>query len=168
MVDMAAIAAAASALKNAYDISKAALGMRDAALVQSKIGEMQGEISSALASAIAAQTDQMAMLRRIGELEKEVVNFETWKTEKERYELKELAPQGIYAYAIKEAVRGAEPAHWICPDCYESRHKSVLQQVTRYPGAADVRLCQRCGWEAYVRGGWQAAHTGSRSASRRR
>jgi hypothetical protein len=70
MVDMAAIASAATALRSAYELSKAALGVRDEAMIRAKVIEMQAEISSALAGAITAQTDQFAALDRVRELEK--------------------------------------------------------------------------------------------------
>jgi hypothetical protein len=149
-----------SAFKAMFDMAKGLKDINDAAIRNGAVIELQEQI-------LSAQQQQSELFELVRTLEAEVANFETWKTEKERYELKELAPHGVYAYAIKESARGPEPKHWICPDCYENRQKSVLQQVTRVPGRADVRLCQRCGWEAYVLGIWQPAHTGSRSASRR-
>ena len=83
MVDMAAIAGAATSLKTAIDISKIALGLRDESLIRTKVLEMQGEISSALASAIAAQTDQLAILQRISDLEKEITQLKAWDAELE-------------------------------------------------------------------------------------
>ena len=91
MVDMAAIAGAATSLKTAIDISKIALGLRDESLIRTKVLEMQGEISSALASAIAAQTDQLAILQRISDLEKEITQLKAWDAEKENYDLKPIA-----------------------------------------------------------------------------
>jgi hypothetical protein len=143
MVDMAAIAGAASALKNAYDISKAALGLRDAALIQSKILEMQREISSALSSAITAQTDQMTMLQRIGALEKEVADFETWNAEKERYELKSLG-YDCFAYMLKPEARAAEPPHWICAHCFRNRRTAEIIQNAMIRGEGQRHVCPLC------------------------
>src|ERR1700676_1864317 len=100
MIDMGAIVSAAGALKTAYDLSKAAIGLHDAALIRAKVTEMQGEISSALASAIEAQTAQMAMLKQVGDLEKEIANLKAWEDEKKRYALKKLDP-GELVYSLK-------------------------------------------------------------------
>jgi len=116
---------------------------------------------------LTAQQQQSELIERVRTLETEVANFETWETEKKKYRLEQLSAHGIYAYEIKEEARGSEPTHWVCPDCYQNRKKSILQQITRVPGRADVRLCQRCGWEVYVLGLWQPEHAG-KSASRRR
>lgn len=126
MVDMAAIASAASSLKVAFDIGKLAIGLRDAEMMRSKIIEMQGEISSALASAIAAQTDQMTILQRVNDLEKEMAQLKEWDAKKDNYELKPFAP-GAVAYMLKPNVRGSTPPHWLCAQCFENRKKSVLQ-----------------------------------------
>ena len=158
---VAEVYAGLSAFKAMFDMAKGLKDINDAAIRNGAVIELQEQI-------LSAQQHQSELIERIRALETEVANFETWKTEKERYQLKELAPHGVYAYTIKEEVRGPEPAHWICPDCYQNRQISILQRITRMPGLADVRLCQRCGWEAYVTGAWRAEHTGSRSASRRR
>ena len=133
MVDMAAIAGAASSLKAAVDIGKLAIGLRDAEMMRAKIIEMQGEISSALASAIAAQTDQMTMLQRVNDLEKEVANLKAWNTEKDNYELTTIA-RGATAYMLKPDVRDSKPPHWLCTQCFEDRRRSILQLVNEIGG----------------------------------
>jgi hypothetical protein len=157
---VAEIYAGLSAFKAMFDMAKGLKDINDAAIRNGAVIELQEQI-------LSAQQQQSELIERVRTLETEVANFETWETEKKRYQLKELAPHGIYAYAMKEEARGSEPMHWICPDCYQNRHISVLQQITRMPGRADVRLCQQCCWEAYVMGTWQPEHTGSRSARRR-
>jgi hypothetical protein len=149
MVDMAAIAAAASALKSAFDLSKTALSLRDATLLHGKITEMQGEISSALASAITAQTDQMAMLKRVSDLEKEITDLKAWETEKQRYELKAIS-YGAFAYVLKVETQGSEPPHQICAGCYQHSKKSILQRKARSSvagsnlGIPATLICSEC------------------------
>jgi rRNA maturation protein Nop10 len=155
MVDMAAIAGAASALKSALDIAKAALGMHDAALIRAKVTEMQGEISTALASAITAQTDQLAMLNRVNDLEKEVADLKAWDAEKQNYELKDLcAGSGSMAYVIKPDAQGSEPIHCLCAKCYQEGKKRFLQNTgERAPGAyGRLWRCPECGSPINVRG----------------
>jgi hypothetical protein len=143
MVDMAAIAGAASALKAAYDLSKAALSAHDAAVVRAKITEMQGEISSALASAITAQTDQMALLKRVDELEKNVADRKAWDREKRRYDLVQLPP-GVWIRQLKEsAAKPGEPVHPVCCNCYEQRKISPLQTSEKL--GTHYLTCNGCG-----------------------
>jgi hypothetical protein len=145
MVDMAAIAGAATALRSAYELSKAALGVRDEAMIRAKVIEMQAEISSALASAITAQTDQFAALDRVRELEKEVTELKAWDVEKSRYELKEVGP-GAFARAVKPDARGSDPMHYICPTCYERGKKTPLQALSlvEQRRGGDIRTCSTC------------------------
>lgn len=147
MIDMHALTSAATALKAAFDISKVALNLRDEAMIRAKVTEMQGEISAALASAISAQTDQMAMLERVRELEKEVAELEAWDTEKTRYELKEVGP-GAFARCVKPDAKGPDPIHCICPTCYKWRQAIPLQAqslaVQRQRGDTS-RKCPVCG-----------------------
>jgi hypothetical protein len=143
MVDMAAIAAAAGALKTAFDISKTALELRDATVMHGKIIEMQREIGSALASAIQAQTDQMAMLKQVQALEEEIASLKAWDTEKERYELKPIG-YGTVAYMLKEPMRGSEPPHWLCPNCYTHGKKAFLQNTGKTSGQNTLYACGVC------------------------
>jgi hypothetical protein len=143
MVDMAAIASAAGALKTAYDLSKAAIGAHDAGAIRAKVAEMQGEISSALASAITAQTDQMAILKRVSDLEKEVADLKAWEAQKQRYHLKRFDP-GVFVYSLKENDPSGEPPHQICPACYENGKKQYLQATARTQGGHRVHACPGC------------------------
>jgi hypothetical protein len=147
--------AAVGGFKALLDIAKALKDMNDATVRNAAVIELQEKI-------LAAQEAQTELLERVHSLETEVAKFEEWDTKKEQYELNKLAPQGIFAYSTT----GAD-IHWICPDCYEDRRRSILQPITRNPGLNDIRLCQRCGWEAYVEGVWRPEHRGS-SASRRK
>ncbi len=152
MVDMAAIASAASALKSAFDISKVALGLRDAALIRAKVSEMQGEISSALANAITAQTDQMAMLEEVGNLKQQIAKMKAWNTEKKRYKMRQLAVNApTYAYAIKPDCQGDDPFYCICTKCYENGEKSVLQFTRSLYGTSQITLkCPVCTTEFHA------------------
>jgi hypothetical protein len=157
---VAEIYAGLSAFKAMFDMAKGLKDINDAAIRNGAVIELQEQI-------LSAQGQQSALIERIQALETEVASFERWDSEKERYELSQLGQHGIFAYSLKETERATEPAHWICPDCYQRRVKSILQQVSRVPGRADVRLCQTCGWEAYVTGVWQSDHEVRRSANSR-
>lgn len=150
MVDMGAIAGAASALKSAYDISKVALGLRDAALLHGKITEMQGEISSALSSAITAQQDQLTMLQTVHALEAKIASFEKLEAEKERYELKPLG-WGAMARMLKPTARTTEPPHWACPNCFNDGKIKIIQKQM-VVGRGHKWICSGCKGETVAAG----------------
>jgi hypothetical protein len=110
-----------SAFKTMFDMAKALRDIHDVTTRDRAVIELQKEI-------LSAQQQQATLIERVRDLEKEVARFETWETEKKRYELKALA-RGAYAYSLKAEEQGIEPPHYICTACYENCKKSILQIV---------------------------------------
>ena len=140
-----------SIFKTMFDLAKSIKDSNDAAVRKGATIELQEQI-------LSAQTAQFALVEQVSASKTEIAKFETWDAEKQRYELKALGTHGVFAYSMKPSMSEGEPPHEICPDCYQERQKSILQQVTRFPGRSDVRVCHRCDWESYVSGGWDPAH----------
>ena len=129
-------AAGLGIFKSLYDTAKGLLDLKDAAALNEAVIGLQKDI-------LTAQAEQMALVKRVGELEKEVAGYETWEAEKERYELVQLPP-GVYIRSIKESMCNDEPPHYICVNCYERDIKSILQSKPR--GRGMTRLtCGTCG-----------------------
>ena len=169
MPDVVAIGGMIQSLNAATQISKALLGIRDAALIREKVVELNGEIISAQSSALAAQTDQFALLDRIRQLEKQVTDLEAWNAEAQTYELKDISNEGMsgnLAYAPKAGTHTSEPPHLLCANCYEEGHKSFLQTELRL-GGSDVRACHRCGSDLYLWGFRRPEHVQSKAVGRR-
>jgi hypothetical protein len=121
-------------IKAAFDIAKGLKDINDVTIRNGAIIELQEKI-------LTARAAQSALLERISELETEVASFKTWESEKQRYELKGVGA-GSFAYAVKESMRGTEPAHHICAACYEHGHKSILQPKAVYPDK--TLYCPEC------------------------
>lgn len=126
MFDIAAISGALTSLKTAGEILNAIRGSQDIAAINSKVIELQGIIMTAQQSCLTAQYDQSTLLKHKDELETKIRQFENWETEKNRYVLQD-AGRGQLAYALKEEMRGMEPAHYLCPNCYDDGRKRILQ-----------------------------------------
>lgn len=101
--------------------------------------------------------EKFAMIEEIDSLKKEITAIKAWESEKHKYELKSIVT-GIFAYVIKESMKGAEPIHQICAKCYENGHKSILQSENRNPGRCHVLICNQCNSELYIAGSWEPAH----------
>ncbi len=131
MADLA-IGGALASLKAAGDLASSFLKMRDIALVQGKVIELQSVILSAQQSALAAQGEQFALLDEKRGLERHIAELEAWDREKNRYELKGVG-NGCFAYLLKPGMENGEPTHSICKTCYEQGRKSILdsRQVFR-------------------------------------
>lgn len=126
-MEMATISAAISSLQTAAQIAKGMIGLRDAAIIQGKVIELQSAILAAQTGALTAQSEQFSLLDKIRKLEEEVARVKAWEGEKQKYELKEVTPRS-FAYVIKADARGTEPSHMICANCFEQGEKRILQQ----------------------------------------
>ena len=142
MPDLAAISSAATGLQAAGQIVKSLVGLKISSEVQTKVIELQAVIMAAQGDALAAQSDQFALLERIRNLEAEVAKAKAWEAEKERYALTEF-PTGVFAYVLKPDAAGGEPPHRVCASCYQEAHKSILQTLRREHGGEYVE-CKRC------------------------
>lgn len=157
MPDVADFAGMIVSLRAVADLTKLVVDAHDAGIRREKSIELQGQVVSALQSALTAQTAQATQLQRVRELEEKVAQLETWNTEKKKYELKNIRPDRApggkaFAYVLKDDAGSTEPAHSICPDCYEDGRKSILQGVTLTLGRIDVVDCNRCGLRISVTG----------------
>lgn len=148
MPDISAFASALTSLNAAKDIAQAMIGLRDTAAFQTKLIEFQRKLIEANNAALAAQEERSVLLARIATLEQQVARLETWHTEKQNYELKEVA-SGAFAYVLKQSARGSEPEHWLCAQCYQNNKKSILQ-VHRRDVSYEYHQCSECHAEVRV------------------
>ena len=128
--------ASLSAIKTAFDMAKGLQDIHDAAARDRAVIELQKEI-------LAAQAAQFSLVEQVSSLKEQMAKFETWDTEKQKYELKALVPN-VMAYAIKESMRGIEPHHYLCANCYSNGKKSFLNQTVRGT-RVDRFHCNTCG-----------------------
>lgn len=161
MPDISAIAIALSSLKAAKDVAESMIGLRDAAAFQGKLIEFQSKLIDANNATFAAQDERAAMLDRIRKLEKEVADFKAWETEKQRYQLVAIATN-VFAYTVTETMRGPEPPHYVCANCFEQRKKSFLQQYVRNE-YMDKYRCNECKEDLTARKSSTAGPTFSRT-----
>jgi hypothetical protein len=139
----AEIAAAITGLRSALDITKAMVGLRDAEAFRTKSIELQSIIMDAYDKGITAREAQSEQLNRIGTLEAEVARLKNWDAEKDNYELKKCG-EGSVAFMLKPNMRGSEPPHWLCPNCFSNRKKSFLNSTGASQQRGWVYKCSVC------------------------
>jgi hypothetical protein len=118
-----------SAFKTMFDIAKSMKDMNDASIRNGAVIDLQEQI-------LSAQAFQSELAEQVRSLKTEIANFETWETEKNKYELKAIAPTA-FAYVYKSGPQFTEPPHWLCANCYQNRKKSFLQYVNAGPAGKD-------------------------------
>jgi hypothetical protein len=95
MPDMGAIACLVSSLNAAVNIAKAMKDVRDGALIQSKVIELQDTILDAQQRIFAINEERSTLVETLSQLKKEVSRLEAWGAEKERYELRNIPPSSV-------------------------------------------------------------------------
>ena len=142
MPDMIAIGQGLSAVKALTDLVKIMVGLRDSAKLLEATVEFNQHILSVQGALLAAQSEQTTLIERVRALEKEIADLKAWEAEKQRYELKEVAPRK-FAYLLKPDAQAAEPPHWICASCYQKGQKSILQGEPFF-GGGWTHSCPLC------------------------
>jgi hypothetical protein len=125
-----------SAIKTALDMAKALENIQEAVARDRAVFELQREI-------LSAQQAQFVLVDRIRDLEKQIADFDEWKAEKKRYEMKEFGG-GTIAYALKPSMANGEPLHNLCCKCYNNGKKGVLQSRGINAYRQQMVKCSEC------------------------
>ncbi len=151
MVDASSIELILESLKSASTISRELLGLMKGGAASGKIGEMNAKILEAQQFAIATQLNQFSLSKRIGDLEKELVDLKDFRREKQNYQFQAIG-KTAFAYVYKPPMDPTEPGHWLCSTFCDQDRKSTLQ----YRGGdvinfgKNIWICHLCGSEIRV------------------
>jgi len=137
---IAEIAAIGTGIANAAKALKTILETVRDAKTREIIRGIQDQLIDLQAQLLAIQAQYQALAEAKREIEEKLVAYENWDAEAARYELKELVA-GIFVYALKADQAAGNPIHWLCPNCFHERKKSILQR----PGVDYLNYaCPRC------------------------
>jgi hypothetical protein len=154
MEDISAFADLITSLRSAVEITKAIMDISDTNRLQTKILDLTKEIMSAQSCALATQSVQLELLQSKRGLEDELARLKAWNMEKYRYELQTFG-SGAIAYVLKQSMRGTEPIHWICANCFQIGKKRFLNE-----SHSDLHFvyhkCQECAGKIRIRKTLQA------------
>lgn len=128
--------------KSAIDMAKTLKELNDEAARASVAVDLTQKI-------LAAQENQMALVQRVNNLEKELIRFETWESEKKRYHLHQVA-SGRFAYLLKRSEANGEPCHTLCANCYDQGDKRTLQSNGSRFTDEHALACPSCGLKIQI------------------
>jgi hypothetical protein len=138
-----------TSLNAVAEITKAMKDVGDASEIPTKIYELAKEIMTAQSCALAVQAEQFDLAQSKRNLEEEILRLKAWNTERYRYQLQSVGP-GANAYVVKHTMRGSEPVHWICADCFQNGKKRFLNE-----SHSDVHhvyhKCAECSYRIRIR-----------------
>lgn len=145
-------------LKSAYDSAKMVVdiaqgiqSLKTETAINQAVIDIQRHVLETQRGLTAAEQIHADDLKRIDALEQKIMGMENWKAESQRYELADTG-QGSLAYSVKVGMENGEPAHWICPNCYQQGKKSIMKPETLSIGRADLLVCHPCGFDVVTHG----------------
>ena len=116
--------------------------------------ELKGLVSDMMDAGLQAkevvltlQGEVAALEQNIRELEEENTRLRKFEVDREKFELRAIAPQS-FAYAEKREARADQPSPYLCAACFEKSERSILQ-LSKYELNTDILQCSRC--DALVR-----------------
>ena len=129
--------AALSGAKSAIDIARTAIDVGDTVRAQVAISEITSKLMDAQQAVLFSQAEVARLQRQVDDSEHELSRLRRVAEEHDRYELFELSPSVfVYRFRKPEAnEHGATqdaPLHYICPRCFDTGTKSILQRYTFY------------------------------------
>ena len=134
--------------KTVFDVAKGIGSLSSEVERNLAVVEIQRLVMEGNSNLMAAQQAHSEALKRVDDLEKEVVRLKDWSSEKQKYELKSIDPSG-FAYMPKRGMNDGQPPHWLCTNCFEQAQKSILQMKNTIHQFS-VYHCNRCSGEMTV------------------
>jgi predicted RNA-binding Zn-ribbon protein involved in translation (DUF1610 family) len=122
-MDIATISTAITALKSATGIIQALSDMNKGAEINQKAIELQSIILGLQGNLLELQAQVSELLDKKRELERKIGDQDAWVGMEKEYHLTEIT-SGQYIYASSTQ----KPGHWLCPNCFDKKKKSILQE----------------------------------------
>jgi len=121
------VASLFTSAKIAYEIAKGISSLKSEVERNEAVSKILEILISVQKDAFLMQEKHSLLLREKDDMTKKLMEFEKWDETEYQYELKEIYP-GILLYGYKEREHAKSPMHWLCPNCWHDKKKSILQR----------------------------------------
>lgn len=149
-MDIGSITATISSIKTAGDIVNSILELKTSDAINAAVREANSHLLTVQREALAAQSEQFAMIEEIRNLKEKITDLKKWEAEQKRYKLTSLCSiTGAVSYSLKESMAVGEPPHYLCTNCYQKGVKSILNPQKNKLSRV-MYLCPACGSEAHA------------------
>lgn len=148
MLDLSMVNHALGSLTAVKTLLEGAVAANKQRTVQEVRAELIERIIAAQDSIVTVKEECSSLLEKNRELTREIKDLREWEADKENYHLIEIS-RGSFVYSKKEETGPAEPAHYICCNCYTDQKKSILQRkpaslASRHLSIPNLLQCPRC------------------------
>ena len=130
------ISMALKGFKTAVEITKRILNI-------SKDTDLKKEVIELRDFILSIQSKYSTLLDIKNQLEKKLIEYEDWDKTESQYQLKEIT-SGIRVYSPKEDSGLSDSDHWLCPNCFNDRKKSILQLDFDDDELGQYYICPKC------------------------
>jgi hypothetical protein len=137
------IATALASLKTISDLATLTLKVKVDSAVTEKAIESQTAIITLQNTIMGLQSQYQELLGQNDELKKRLIEIENWEIESKKYALTEIA-EGIFVYSLITDQKNGVPPHWLCPNCYQNKKKSILQFQYSRTAHNNTFKCAQC------------------------
>ena len=121
-MDINSIMTAVSGLKNATEIIKNILSINKNTEVNARVIDLQNVILGLQTNLLELHSGYAQLLTEKAEIEARLKGEDEWASVAKEYQLREVGAQ-LFVYASTTRM----PAHWLCPNCFQKKQKSILQ-----------------------------------------
>ena len=140
---IAEFAAGIAGLKTVSDLASLLIRMNVDTAVTQKAIEANAAIINAQSLMLELQAKHQDLLAQNDELEKRLIQIENWEAENQKYALTQIA-DGLFVYALKPNESNGAPPHWLCPNCFQNKRKSILQFEYSRVAHNNTFKCSQC------------------------
>lgn len=137
---IAEIKAALSAAKVTKELASALVDARDATKRNELVIEFQSSMLDLQAKMFAINSTYEGLLTVKKDIEAELMKLKDWEVEKEKYYLSRIR-DSVFVYTLKESENSSSPNHWLCPNCFEERTKSIITKRSEH---GNTYTCFKC------------------------
>ena len=129
-------------VKTVIDLAKTVKDVASDTDLKIKTGDLYDSMISLQNVIFSLQSENQSLLNSKYELEKKLVEFESWEKEKTKYKLIEIS-KGVVTYTYDTSQDPSMPSHYICKNCYNDRTASILNPVF-ISSEGSQYICPRC------------------------
>ena len=123
------LASALTTITALGELTKNVVGGKIDAEVKEKASELADSIIGLQNIIFTIQSKNHELLDENRELKEKIEKMDRWAQTSSKYELYEIC-SGVHLYSLKKGATN-EPEHYVCPNCFENRNKSILVKKSK-------------------------------------
>jgi hypothetical protein len=139
--------AATGIIKALFDTAKEGAVREKVMDLQNVMIDLQTTVLELQARVLSLHEENVSLKETIKEREIEIEKNKEWDQAARRYKLVRLGTDAQFAYSLVDA--DDTPPHYLCPVCFESKKKTILQYAGQTKRGSMLLKCFVCKTEVF-------------------